>query len=43
MPAAVKAAIVHAAKTQGAYTEEKAKKYVHDMVKEGRLVEECWS
>jgi sulfite reductase alpha subunit-like flavoprotein len=43
MPTSVKAAIAHAVESQGGYTADKAKKYVHDMAKEGRLIEECWS
>ena len=43
MPAAVKEAIGQAIEAQGGLSEERAKKYVHDMVKEGRLIEECWS
>jgi len=42
MPLAVKEAIAFAAETQGGYSPEEAKKYVHLMEKEGRLIEECW-
>ena len=43
MPAAVKEAIASAAETHGGFSAEEAKKYVHSMEKEGRLIEECWS
>jgi len=43
MPAGVKAALAKAAETEGRYSEEDAKKYVATMVREGRLIEECWS
>ena len=43
MPAAVKEAIAFAAETHGGFSAEEAKKYVHSMTKEGRLIEECWS
>ena len=43
MPAAVKEAIAFAAETHGEFSAEEAKKYVHSMTKEGRLIEECWS
>ncbi|CAA7262674.1 unnamed protein product [Cyclocybe aegerita] len=43
MPAAVKESIVFAVQKYGEYSEELAKQYVHDMVREGRLIEECWS
>jgi sulfite reductase alpha subunit-like flavoprotein len=43
MPAAVKEAIVFAVETHGKFSAEEAKQYVHSMVKEGRLIEECWS
>ncbi|KAF5353416.1 hypothetical protein D9756_007882 [Leucocoprinus leucothites] len=42
MPAGVKAALAKAAE-QGGYSEEDAKKYVEGMVRDGRLIEECWS
>lgn len=43
MPAGVKAALAKAVETEGRYSEEDAKKYVATMVREGRLIEECWS
>ena len=43
MPAAVKEAIAQAVEAQSGLSTEKAKKYVHGMVKEGKLIEECWS
>ena len=43
MPAGVKAALAKAAEIEGGYSEEDAKKYVVTMVREGRLIEECWS
>ena len=43
MPAAVRAAIAHAVRTEGGRTEEEAKEYVAGMEREGRLIEECWS
>lgn len=43
MPAAVKEAIAQAIEVEAGLSAERAKKYVHDMVKEGRLIEECWS
>jgi len=43
MPAAVKEAIAFAAETHGGFSAEEAKRYVHSMTKEGRLIEECWS
>ena len=43
MPAAVRAAIAHAMRTEGGRTEEEAKEYVAGMEREGRLIEECWS
>ena len=43
MSAAVKEAIGQAIEAQGGLSAERAKKYVHDMFKEGRLIEECWS
>ena len=43
MPAAVKEAIAFAVETHGGFSAEEAKQYVHSMVKEGRLIEECWS
>jgi len=43
MPAAVKDAICFAAETHGGLAEVDAKRYVADMIREGRLLEECWS
>ena len=43
MPAAVREAIAFAIETHGGYSTEEAKAYVNSMVKEGRLIEECWS
>ena len=43
MPAAVKEAIAFAAETHGGFSVDEAKRYVHSMIKEGRLIEECWS
>ncbi|KAH6904457.1 hypothetical protein BKA70DRAFT_1296764 [Coprinopsis sp. MPI-PUGE-AT-0042] len=43
MPVAVKEAIAHAVQQHGGMSTEEAKTFVDSMVKEGRLVEECWS
>ncbi|TEB33682.1 riboflavin synthase domain-like protein [Coprinellus micaceus] len=43
MPMAVKEAISKAAVEHGGYSEEAAKDYVNALLKEGRLMEECWS
>jgi len=43
MPTAVKEAIAYAVETHGGYSPEQAKAYVNEMVKEKRLIEECWS
>ncbi|KDR73969.1 hypothetical protein GALMADRAFT_250695 [Galerina marginata CBS 339.88] len=43
MPAAVKDAVAFAAEKHGGYSAEEARKYVDLMVREGRLIEECWS
>jgi sulfite reductase alpha subunit-like flavoprotein len=43
MPLAVKEAIAFAAETHGGYSAEEARRYVDTMVKDGRLIEECWS
>ena len=43
MPAAVKSAIVTAAKTSGGLNEVDAKNFVKYMQDNGRLFEECWS
>lgn len=40
---AVKDAIAKAAQRFGGLDEEKSKDYVKDLVKQGRLLEECWS
>jgi hypothetical protein len=43
MPIAVKEAIAQAVQQHGALTAEEAKLFVDGMVKDGRLIEECWS
>jgi sulfite reductase alpha subunit-like flavoprotein len=43
MPAGVKEALVFALGTHGGFTAVDAKGYVDSMVREGRLMEECWS
>ena len=43
MPAAVKDAIAFAAEKHGGLSSEEAKEYVQLMIREGRLIEECWS
>ncbi len=43
MPAAVKDALVDAAEKEGRLSNEDAKKYIDNMIREGRLIEECWS
>jgi len=43
MPMAVKEAFAAAARKYGGYDEGGAKAYVADLVKQGRLLEECWS
>lgn len=43
MPTAVKEAIAFAVETHGGFSVEEAKRYVHSMMTEGRLIEECWS
>lgn len=43
MPAADKEAITYAVVTHGGYAEDEAKKYVDVMIREGRMLEECWS
>ncbi|KAF6749571.1 hypothetical protein DFP72DRAFT_539431 [Ephemerocybe angulata] len=43
MPKAVKEAIAKAVQDYGGYSEEEANDYVNNMVKQGRLMEECWS
>lgn len=43
MPTGVKAALANAAEKEGGLSSEGAKKYIDNMVREGRLIEECWS
>ncbi|XP_006455610.1 hypothetical protein AGABI2DRAFT_210044 [Agaricus bisporus var. bisporus H97] len=43
MPAGVRAALAKTLEKEGGYSEEDSKKYVEGMVREGRLIEECWS
>ncbi|KAJ3811563.1 riboflavin synthase domain-like protein [Lentinula aff. lateritia] len=43
MPAAVKAALRHAVITCGHREEVEASRYILDLEKNGRLIEECWS
>ncbi|KAJ4484280.1 hypothetical protein C8J55DRAFT_510197 [Lentinula edodes] len=43
MPAAVKAALRHAVVTCGHREEVEASRYILDLEKNGRLIEECWS
>jgi sulfite reductase alpha subunit-like flavoprotein len=43
MPVGVRAALAKAAEKEGRYSEEDSKKYIDGMVREGRLIEECWS
>ncbi|KAJ3563104.1 hypothetical protein NP233_g9156 [Leucocoprinus birnbaumii] len=43
MPAGVKASLVSIVQTEGGYEEDEAKKYVDGMIRDGRLIEECWS
>lgn len=43
MPVAVKEAIAFAVETHGGHSAKEATQYVNSMVKEGRLIEECWS
>jgi sulfite reductase alpha subunit-like flavoprotein len=43
MPAAVKEALSFAVETHGGYAHEEAVSYVDEMIREGRLIEECWS
>ncbi|KAG2005800.1 NADPH-ferrihemoprotein reductase [Coprinopsis cinerea AmutBmut pab1-1] len=43
MPIAVKDAIAQAVQKYGGRSESEAKEYVESMVKDGRLIEECWS
>ncbi|TFK37556.1 hypothetical protein BDQ12DRAFT_652582 [Crucibulum laeve] len=43
MPGAVKEALAHAIEIHGGHSSTDAKKYLEEMAKEGRLIEECWS
>jgi sulfite reductase alpha subunit-like flavoprotein len=43
MPAGVRAALAKASEKEGGHSEEDGKKYIDAMVREGRLIEECWS
>lgn len=43
MPTAVKEAIAYAAELMGGKAPEEAKMYVEEMIRSGRLFEECWS
>lgn len=43
MPVAVKGAISYAVEVHGGRTVEDARAYVDGMIREGRLLEECWS
>lgn len=43
MPLAVKEAIAYSVELYGGCSSAEAKHYVDAMVKDGRLVEECWS
>ncbi|KAF9560334.1 riboflavin synthase domain-like protein [Agrocybe pediades] len=43
MPTAVKESIAYAVEKHGGYSAEQAKSYVNEMIKEKRLIEECWS
>ena len=43
MPAAVKEAVVFAAREAGGLGEEEARAFLKRMQDEGRLFEECWS
>ncbi|KAF8654746.1 hypothetical protein AX16_003401 [Volvariella volvacea WC 439] len=43
MPAAVKGAIAYAIEKYGKRSQEEAKKYVERLVRDGRIIEECWS
>ncbi|KAF5329710.1 hypothetical protein D9619_009156 [Psilocybe cf. subviscida] len=42
MPQAVREALSFAVESAGKYPEAQAKKYIHAMETEGRLIEECW-
>ncbi|KAG6906311.1 hypothetical protein DXG01_014647 [Tephrocybe rancida] len=43
MPTAVKAALAEAAEVEGGLDKEASVRYVSVMIREGRLLEECWS
>ncbi|KAF5381915.1 hypothetical protein D9757_007539 [Collybiopsis confluens] len=43
MPTAVKGALQHAVAKYGSRTEEEALRYILDLERTGRLIEECWS
>ena len=43
MPLAVREAIAYCVELHGGYSSAEAKHYVDAMVKDGRLIEECWS
>ncbi|KAG6878057.1 hypothetical protein C0993_000380 [Termitomyces sp. T159_Od127] len=43
MPTAVKAALAEAVEKEGGFEKEAALKYVNEMIRDGRLWEECWS
>jgi sulfite reductase alpha subunit-like flavoprotein len=43
MPAGVKEALSFAVETHGGRTAVEAENYVDSMIREGRLMEECWS
>ncbi|KAF9442824.1 riboflavin synthase domain-like protein [Macrolepiota fuliginosa MF-IS2] len=43
MPAAVRAALAKAVEREGGYSGDGATKYIENMIREGRLIEECWS
>lgn len=42
MPQAVREALAFVVESEGKYTHEQAKKYIHAMETDGRLIEECW-
>ncbi|KAG5351497.1 hypothetical protein C0989_006232 [Termitomyces sp. Mn162] len=43
MPTAVKAALAEAVEKEGEFEKEAAVKYINEMMRDGRLWEECWS
>lgn len=43
MPAAVKDALAYAVEFVGGRTEGESKEYIQQMVRDGKLFEECWS